>query len=253
MKKNEQKTVSFSTVEARNGIFSARKTVEHLSSPKVVFNDEKNSLKVLVRNKHLGQSHRDILDVLWAQKVEWADKYIVKFHESAILKALGIAKAGRNVSFLRQKLLNIKDASIHVQNAKKEYVFDFLEYYEKQSDGTYIVIFDEKYIEFLHGTPSYFLQKDVLKKILNEKSAVVRATLRLTLSHRDFANIDLDDILLLFFPRQGEERARRRAKNELLAFCENDNFAGLKMSRNGYLIISKKETKNGQKYHRGKK
>jgi len=244
MQKNIQKTVSFNTVEARNGIFSARKTVEHLSSPKVVFNDEKNNLKVLVRNKHLGQSHRDILDVLWVQKVQWGEKFIARFHEATILRTLGISKAGRNLVFLRQKLEDIKDAGIHVKTPKKEYIFNIFDYYEKQPDGTYLIIFGEKYTEFLRDTPLFFLKKDILSLILGEKSAVVRATLRLTLSHRDFANIDMDDILLLFFPKKEEERARRRAKNELLAFCEKENFAGLRTSKNGYLQISKK---SGQK------
>lgn len=238
------KTIKMSVVEARNGIFSAKKTVEHLSSPKIVFSNEKNNLKVLVRNKHLGQSHRDILDVLWVQKMQWEkNKYIIRFHESAILRALGITKAGRNLGFLRKKLEDIKDTGIHVKTEKKEYIFNIFDFYEKQEDGTYIVIFGEKYIEFLQGTPLFYIEKNVLKKILDEKNATIRALLRLVFSHQNYFNSHIDNILLLFFPLKKDERSRRRAKKEVLDYCNNRNFSGLKISQNGYIQADKSITK----------
>jgi hypothetical protein len=237
--------IKISTYEVRNGIFHGLSRAIPLRKPKTVFYDEKSGLRVDLRNKHLGQNHKDLLDFFWMNKGAYSNTFALRFNESFLLKQIKISRSGRSVQLLRQKILDLIDTNIHIITPKKEYVFGIIKYYEKDINGDYIIIFDENYVAFMNENEHYFCDKVIIKKIIDEENAFIKAVLRFAFSH-EFVNIDAQKLLDIFIGNENEsqKRAQRRARKELEIFCEKSNFAGLKITKNGYLQKQKKRTKS---------
>jgi len=140
-----------------------------------------------VRNRFLTQLHRDILDLilLRAEKKQIKEGYIIvsEFSEYEILKALG-HKYKRNIKWFREKLQELQDIAIVLENSDKRISFHILRGYRTNKlTGQHAVIFDNSYINYFYSRDIGVNYKHLINDIVELDSPILKALVRFVISN----------------------------------------------------------------------
>ncbi len=162
---------------------------------------ENEEFKLNIRNRLLGQSHRDFLDVIFSEgllKMTTKGQYYAEFTLYAILKKLGKSQCGKNRTWLKEKIQDLVDVVISLERLNDStnswsdiHILDQAKYSDKQK--RFIIAFNSEYINsFLNDTVINY--DNYLPSILAIKNDTIKAFIRYVLPN-DFKNAQLDFIL----------------------------------------------------------
>jgi len=140
-----------------------------------------------VRNRFLTQIHRDILDLilLRAEKKQIKEGFLIvsEFSEYEILKQLG-HKYKENRKWFREKIRELQDINIVLENSKKEISFHILRGYRMNKlTGQHAVFFDNSYINYFYSRDIGVNYKHLINDIVELDSPILKAIVRFIISN----------------------------------------------------------------------
>jgi len=140
-----------------------------------------------IRNRFLTQTHRDILDLMLAraEKKQIKEGFLIvsEFSEYEILKSLG-HKFKNNTDWFREKIRELQDIAIVLENTKKEVSFHILRGYRiNKLTGQHAVIFDDSYINYFYSRDIGVSYKHLINDIVALESPIIKAIIRFILSN----------------------------------------------------------------------
>ncbi|QOY52305.1 hypothetical protein [Candidatus Sulfurimonas baltica] len=162
---------------------------------------ENREYKIKIRNRLLGQSHRDILDVIFSEKLlkrTTNNEHYAEFSLYFILKKLGKSQGGKNRDFLKEKIQDLVDVVISLErfygssNSWSDiHILDKAQYSSK--NNKFIIKFSSDYINSFK-TDTLVNYDKYLPAILAIRNDTIKSFVRYVLAN-DFINFQLVYVL----------------------------------------------------------
>ena len=200
----------------------------------IIYQDD--SCTIRFKGKALTQLHRDILDIV----IFFGDKSIEQklkdnvpfraFSLYSILKQLG-HKSKRNSKWLRNKINEIRDATITYTNKKSNeiYQFSIVKVFKNSSKlNSYIMSFDDRYFEY-SKTQLSISYKNLVDEIISLKYPATKAVIRYILTHSDKFNIGIDNMLKKVGVTGSQRNFEKIRNNVLSELKEHGNKFNIKL------------------------
>lgn len=217
-KRKNQLTIEFDVVqkfektlttanELRTGIFAPIDKISANSKTYKDFieNNRKRSLetswgKTIIKGNILTQTHRDLLDCIIAGAKEIKEleggAIAVYFSTTDILKSYS-GKINTNTKWLKDKLDEIQNSSIEFKqnNSKDYYSFSIIDSHAfSTKHNSFGLILTPAYRKFFEEQLTVNYKKE-LPKLLQVKSALLKAIIRFFWSHSSGSNMDIENLL----------------------------------------------------------
>jgi len=226
---NKFENLSAAVNELRTGIFAP---ITKISSKSIIhkkFIDNKRERRiettwgtVVVAGNILTQTHRDILDCVFAaasnDTKELSDGSIAVYFKLAdISKALSSkGEDNYNYNWIKQKLKEIQTTAIEfrAKDSKDYFMFNFLSkaaFSEKH--GSFGLVFTKEYKQFIESQLTVNYQQE-LPKLLKVDSALLKAIIRFFWTHKH-CNISVEQVLKSIGYPIESDRAIMTARKEI--------------------------------------
>ena len=193
--------------ELRTGIFAPIDKISANSKTYKDFieNNRKRSLetswgKTIIKGNILTQTHRDLLDCIIAGAKEIKEleggAIAVYFSTTDILKSYS-GKINTNTKWLKDKLDEIQNSSIEFKqnNSKDYYSFSIIDSHAfSTKHNSFGLILTPAYRKFFEEQLTVNYKKE-LPKLLQVKSALLKAIIRFFWSHSSGSNMDIENLL----------------------------------------------------------
>ncbi|WP_151901294.1 hypothetical protein [Sulfurimonas hydrogeniphila] len=197
-----------SVTQMRSSVFLPYSNIENTNIYKAFVKNKNKGLffqneefKLNIRNRLLGQSHRDILDVIFSQgllKMTNKGQYYAEFTLYSILKKLGKSAGGSDRTWIKEKIQDLVDVVINLERLdgfsggwSDIHILDKAAYSQKQQK--YIIAFNSDYIDSFQSDIVINYNK-YLPSILAIKNDTIKAFIRYGISN-NWKNAQLDSIL----------------------------------------------------------
>jgi len=197
-----------SVSQMRSSVFLPYSIIENTNIYKAFVKNKNKGLffqntefKLNIRNRLLGQSHRDILDVVFSLgllKMTNNGQYYAEFTLYFILKQLGKSHCGKNHDWLKEKIQDLVDVVISLERLSDStnswtdiHILDKAAYSDRQQK--FIIAFNSDYINSFQNDIVINYNK-YLPNILAIKNDTIKAFIRYIIPN-DFKNAQLDFIL----------------------------------------------------------
>jgi len=193
--------------ELRTGIFAPIDKISANSKTYKDFieNNRKRSLetswgKTIIKGNILTQTHRDLLDCIIAGAKEIKEleggAIAVYFSTTDVLKSYS-GKINTNTKWLKDKLDEIQNSSIEFKqnNSKDYYSFSIIDSHAfSTKHNSFGLILTPAYRKFFEEQLTVNYKKE-LPKLLQVKSALLKAIIRFFWSHSSGSNMDIENLL----------------------------------------------------------
>ncbi len=193
--------------ELRTGIFAPIDKISANSKTYKDFieNNRKRSLetswgKTIIKGNILTQTHRDLLDCIIAGAKEIKElkggAIAVYFSTTDILKSYS-GKINTNTKWLKDKLDEIQNSSIEFKqnNTKDYYSFSIIDSHAfSEKHNSFGLVLTPAYRKFFEEQLTVNYKKE-LPKLLQVKSALLKAIIRFFWTHATGSNMDIENLL----------------------------------------------------------
>lgn len=201
-----EKTITTAN-ELRTGIFAPIDKISANSKTYKDFieNNRKRSIetswgKTIIKGNILTQTHRDLLDciIAGAKEIKELDggAIAVYFSTTDILKSYS-GKINTNTKWLKDKLDEIQNSSIEFKqnNTKDYYSFSIIDSHAfSTKHNSFGLVLTPAYRKFFEEQLTVNYKKE-LPKLLQVKSALLKAIIRFFWSHSSGSNMDIENLL----------------------------------------------------------
>jgi hypothetical protein len=249
--------------ELRTGIFAPIDKISANSKTYKDFieNNRKRSIetswgKTIIKGNILTQTHRDLLDCIIAGAKEIKEleggAIAVYFSTTDILKSYS-GKSNTNTKWLKDKLDEIQNSSIEFKqnNTKDYYSFSIIDSHAfSTKHNSFGLVLTPAYRKFFEEQLTVNYKKE-LPKLLQVKSALLKAIIRFFWSHSSGSNMDIENLLqTVGFPLESV-RMKQKAIKEI-----KDNIAllseyGIVFEPKSKLIYRKASFENSITFMKG--
>jgi len=190
--------------ELRLAMFAPIGRLTHSSKSNILMKEKGRIVRktnwgeMVIENKVLTQIHRDILDLIFTHgeairpiNTSYKDGVAYRFDANKILDAYGWENS-RNTSWLNDKLKEMRDARITIKtNHGDEYDFNILSSRGfREEMGSFYIEFSPAYVDYFNRSISIDYRNQ-LPQLLKIKSPVVKAIIRLELTHKKSSTMRL--------------------------------------------------------------
>lgn len=258
-----EKTITTAN-ELRTGIFAPIDKISANSKTYKDFieNNRKRSLetswgKTIIKGNILTQTHRDLLDCIIAGAKEIKEleggAIAVYFSTTDILKSYS-GKANTNTKWLKDKLDEIQNSSIEFKqnNSKDYYSFSIIDSHAfSTKHNSFGLVLTPAYRKFFEEQLTINYKKE-LPKLLQVKSALLKAIIRFFWSHSSGSNMDIEKLLqTVGFPLESI-RMRQKAIKEIKDNVNLLSEYGIIFEPKSKLIYRKSSFENSITFMKGR-